>query len=59
MTENAAQTINIRVRYAETDQMGVVYHANYFTWFEVGAASFWGHRQKFIAILRQPVFALP
>jgi acyl-CoA thioester hydrolase len=36
MTENAAQTINIRVRYAETDKMGVVYHANYFTWFEVG-----------------------
>ena len=26
----------IRVRYAETDQMGVVYHANYFAWFEVG-----------------------
>jgi|SRR5438067_268976 acyl-CoA thioester hydrolase len=26
----------IRVRYAETDQMGVVYHANYFIWFEVG-----------------------
>jgi acyl-CoA thioester hydrolase len=26
----------VRVRYAETDQMGVVYHANYFTWFEVG-----------------------
>jgi len=24
------------VRYAETDQMGVVYHANYFVWFEVG-----------------------
>jgi acyl-CoA thioester hydrolase len=24
------------VRYAETDQMGVVYHANYFIWFEVG-----------------------
>ena len=24
----------IRVRYAETDMMGVVYHANYFTWFE-------------------------
>jgi acyl-CoA thioester hydrolase len=32
-------TINetrIRVRYAETDQMGVVYHANHFIWFEVG-----------------------
>jgi acyl-CoA thioester hydrolase len=26
----------VRVRYAETDQMGVVYHANYFIWFEVG-----------------------
>lgn len=27
-----------RVRYAETDQMGVVYHANYFVWFEIGRA---------------------
>jgi acyl-CoA thioester hydrolase len=26
----------LRVRYAETDAMGVVYHANYFVWFEVG-----------------------
>jgi acyl-CoA thioester hydrolase len=26
----------MRARYAETDQMGVVYHANYFVWFEVG-----------------------
>lgn len=26
----------IRVRYAETDQMGVVHHANHFIWFEVG-----------------------
>jgi acyl-CoA thioester hydrolase len=29
-------TTEIRVRYAETDQMGVVYYANYFVWFEVG-----------------------
>jgi acyl-CoA thioester hydrolase len=28
----------IRVRYAETDQMGVVYYANFFIWFEVGRA---------------------
>ena len=28
--------VRVRVRYAETDQMGVVYHGNYFTWFEVG-----------------------
>ncbi|ARE89140.1 acyl-CoA thioesterase [Clostridium formicaceticum] len=26
----------IQVRYQETDQMAVVYHGNYFTWFEVG-----------------------
>ena len=30
----------IRVRYAETDQMGVVYHANHFVWFEVGRVEF-------------------
>ncbi len=29
-------TSRVRVRYAETDKMGVVYHANYFVWFEVG-----------------------
>ena len=28
-------SVDIRVRYKETDQMGVVYHANYFTWFEI------------------------
>ena len=36
---NANRSVNetrIRVRYAETDQMGVVYHSNYFIWFEVG-----------------------
>jgi len=31
---------SIRVRYAETDQMGVVYYGNYFTWFEVGRVEF-------------------
>ncbi len=29
-------TTSLRVRYSETDQMGVVYHGNYFAWFEVG-----------------------
>ena len=29
---------SVRVRYAETDQMGVVYYANYFVWFEVARA---------------------
>ena len=26
----------VRVRYAETDQMGVVYYANYYIYFEIG-----------------------
>jgi acyl-CoA thioester hydrolase len=30
-----SHTISVRVRYAETDKMGIVYHANYFVWFEV------------------------
>src|SRR3984885_15819884 len=33
----------VRVRYAETDQMGVVYHGNYFTWFEVGRVEMCRH----------------
>ena len=34
--EPAVAEARVRVRYAETDQMGVVYHANYLVWFEVG-----------------------
>ena len=41
----------VRVRYAETDKMGVVYYANYFVWFEVGRtdllrASGWTDRDR-------------
>jgi acyl-CoA thioester hydrolase len=32
--------IEFRVRYAETDQMGVVYHANYLVWCEMGRTDF-------------------
>jgi acyl-CoA thioester hydrolase len=40
----------LRVRYAETDQMGIVYYANYFVWFEVGRTdllrrSGWSYRE--------------
>jgi len=40
----------VRVRYAETDQMGVVYYANYYVWFEVGRTdllrgSGWSYRE--------------
>jgi acyl-CoA thioester hydrolase len=33
----------VRVRYAETDQMGFVYHGNYFTWFEIGRVEMCRH----------------
>jgi acyl-CoA thioester hydrolase len=31
---------DLRVRYAETDAMGIVYHANYIVWFEVGRGAY-------------------
>ena len=36
MTGAPTSISTVRVRYAETDKMGVVYYANYFVWFEVG-----------------------
>ena len=38
MTDRRGDTheVRLRVRYAETDQMGVVYHSNFLIWFEVG-----------------------
>ena len=38
MTAALASSSTVRVRYAETDKMGVVYYANYFVWFEVARA---------------------
>ncbi len=32
--------VELRVRYPETDQMGVVYHANYLVWCEIGRTEF-------------------
>ena len=34
--QTAVNETRLRVRYAETDQMGVVYHSNHLIWFEVG-----------------------
>ena len=44
------RTTRLRVRYAETDRMGVVYYANYLIWFEVGRTEWlrhsgWSYRQ--------------
>jgi acyl-CoA thioester hydrolase len=35
-----AHTVEFRVRYAETDQMQVVYHSNYLVWCEIGRTEF-------------------
>jgi acyl-CoA thioester hydrolase len=35
---------NVKVRYAETDQMGVAYYANYLVWFEVGRSQYCNDR---------------
>ena len=49
----------MRVRYAETDRMGVVYYANYLVWFEVGRTdllreSGWDYRE-----MEKEGYALP
>lgn len=49
----------LRVRYAETDQMGIVYYANYLVWFEVGRTDLlrltgWSYRE-----MEADGFALP
>ena len=50
----------VRVRYAETDKMGVVYYANYFVWFEVARAELlrslgWSYREMETAGVSLPV----
>ena len=50
----------LRVRYAETDKMGVVYYANYFVWFEVARADLlrslgWSYREMENAGISLPV----
>ena len=37
---NGWQETQIRVRYAETDKMGIVHHSNYLIWFEFGRSDF-------------------
>jgi acyl-CoA thioester hydrolase len=51
---------SLRVRYAETDKMGVVYYANYLVWFEVGRADLlrslgWTYREMEHAGVSLPV----
>jgi acyl-CoA thioester hydrolase len=39
-SRGTANTVEFRVRYAETDQMQVVYHSNYLIWCEIGRTEF-------------------
>jgi acyl-CoA thioester hydrolase len=39
-TQDRVVETTLRVRYAETDAMGVVYHANYLIWFEAGRGDY-------------------
>ena len=53
-------TSNVRVRYAETDKMGVVYYANYFVWFEVARTDLlrtlgWSYREMELSGVSLPV----
>lgn len=55
-----ASTSRVRVRYAETDKMGVVYYANYFVWFEVARTDLlralgWTYREMEAAGVSLPV----
>jgi acyl-CoA thioester hydrolase len=55
-----SSTTTVRVRYAETDKMGVVYYANYFVWFEVARADLlrslgWSYREMEHAGVSLPV----
>lgn len=55
--------ISVRVRYAETDQMGIVYHAHYAVWFEIGRTEYcraagMPYRELEESGLRIPVTAL-
>jgi acyl-CoA thioester hydrolase len=51
---------SVRVRYAETDTMGVVYYANYLVWFEIGRTdllrqSGWSYREMELEGFSLPV----
>src|SRR5262245_28192662 len=50
VASTAARRTQVRVRYADTDQMGVVYYANYLVWFEVARTEWlreggWSYRE--------------
>ncbi len=56
----STRSTRIRVRYADTDRMGVVYYANYLIWFEVGRTEWfrdtgWSYREMEVEGIALPV----
>jgi acyl-CoA thioester hydrolase len=49
----------VRVRYAETDNMGVVYYANYLVWFEIGRTDLLRHAGWSYREMETEGFSLP
>ena len=59
-TSSVSSVSTLRVRYAETDQMGIVYHAHYLVWFEVARTDLlrqfgWTYREMEETGIRLPV----
>jgi len=52
-------TSAVRVRYAETDKMGVVYHSNYLIWFEIGRTDWLRHTGWTYRAMEAEGFQLP
>jgi acyl-CoA thioester hydrolase len=59
MSQRRIVESQLRVRYAETDAMGVVYHANYFVWFEVGRGDYFRAIQQDYGKWEERGFMLP
>jgi acyl-CoA thioester hydrolase len=51
--------LSIRVLYADTDKMGIVYHSNYFRWFEAGRGHYMRTRDLPYTVTEKSGFQLP
>lgn len=55
----SSHQIQVRVRYSETDQMGVVYHGNYIPYFEIGRVEWLRNKGVSYKSLEESGIALP
>ena len=51
--------VQVRVRYSETDQMGVVYHGNYIPYFEIGRVEWLRNKGVSYKVMEENGIALP